>query len=91
MVSLILQLVDGHKFCLEKLGDWFWRGGTLCGDMKQCMLHVVLVVRLRPGQQISPIAQLVERSAVNRKVGGSIPPGRAFFYSPKLKLQTNSL
>ena len=32
-----------------------------------------------PGSQSSPIAQLVERSAVNRKVGGSSPPGRVFF------------
>ena len=27
----------------------------------------------------APIAQEVERSAVNRKVGGSIPPGSGFF------------
>ena len=31
------------------------------------------------GYQPSPIAQSVERSAVNRKVGGSSPPGRAPF------------
>jgi hypothetical protein len=27
------------------------------------------------------VAQLVERSAVNRKVAGSIPAGSGFFYS----------
>ena len=29
----------------------------------------------------APIAQSVERSAVNRKVAGSIPAGSGFFYS----------
>ena len=28
---------------------------------------------------VAPIAQSVERSAVNRKVGGSIPPGSELF------------
>ena len=38
------------------------------------------------GYQPSPIAQSVERSAVNRKVGGSSPPGRALFLPIKLLL-----
>ena len=32
---------------------------------------------------VSSLAQLAERAAVNRKVGGSIPPGRVFTFLQK--------
>ena len=48
-------------------------------DIEVGNAHIYVSVN-DPEYQPSPIAQSVERSAVNRKVGGSSPPGRAFFH-----------
>ena len=47
-------------------------------DIEVGNAHIYVSVN-DPEYQPSPIAQSVERSAVNRKVGGSSPPGRALF------------